>query len=267
MGFGVGVTLISLRSLAASLDYPFADGNGRVARTLSYLILSAKLGAVLPGTPTLPALIAQNRDSYYSALEAADKAYKLGSINVDRVEMLLSRLLELQLNNVAALPEDTEARLEAAIENRISRISSELRTKMYGSLEPEHELWSRGAYLTLQVCGYEALIQARERQRQRGNPFPGLLSHRVSDAYITLPSEPNVICFLSEVELRDGKNSPMYLPADVGLILTSVHFNDRVNQYSVPGTLYYIRLGPRTTIENCDELFDLLIARHVKVMS
>ena len=246
--------------------HPFADGNGRVARTLSYIILSVKLGTVLPGTPTLPALIAQNRDDYYLALEAADKAYKLGSINVDRVEAFLLRLLELQLNNIAALPEDAEARLEAAIENRILRISSELRLKIYGSLEPEHQLWSRGAYLTLQVSDYESLMQARVRQGLYGDPFPGLLSPRKSEATTVFENEPN-LHFLSGVRLHRGEGGALYLPPDVGLILSSVHFSDQTNQYFTPGTLYCIRLGPRTTIENCDELLDLLIARHIKVMS
>ena len=99
--------------------HPFSDGNGRVARALSYLVLSAKLGAVLPGTPTLPALIAQNRDRYYKVLEAADMAQLSGAIDVGPIEEFLSDLLALQLNNVAVLPDDAEDRLEKTIENRV----------------------------------------------------------------------------------------------------------------------------------------------------
>jgi hypothetical protein len=61
-------------------------------RALSYVVLSAKLGAVLPGTPTLPALIAQDRDRYYKVLEAADKAQLSGTIDVGPVEEFLSDL-------------------------------------------------------------------------------------------------------------------------------------------------------------------------------
>jgi Fic family protein len=34
--------------------HPFADGNGRTARTVSYIVLSAKLDSLLPGSPTIP---------------------------------------------------------------------------------------------------------------------------------------------------------------------------------------------------------------------
>src|SRR5215210_2930985 len=41
--------------------HPFADGNGRTSRILSFVVLSTKLGIVLPGTPTLPDLIVDHR--------------------------------------------------------------------------------------------------------------------------------------------------------------------------------------------------------------
>jgi fido (protein-threonine AMPylation protein) len=34
--------------------HPFADGNGRTSRMVSYVALSIRAGAVLPGTPTIP---------------------------------------------------------------------------------------------------------------------------------------------------------------------------------------------------------------------
>ena len=34
--------------------HPFADGNGRTSRILSYVVLSIRAGAVPPGTPTIP---------------------------------------------------------------------------------------------------------------------------------------------------------------------------------------------------------------------
>jgi hypothetical protein len=34
--------------------HPFADGNGRTARAISYVVLSIKLDSLLPGTPTIP---------------------------------------------------------------------------------------------------------------------------------------------------------------------------------------------------------------------
>lgn len=34
--------------------HPFADGNGRTSRIVSYVVLSIRAGYVLPGTPTIP---------------------------------------------------------------------------------------------------------------------------------------------------------------------------------------------------------------------
>ena len=34
--------------------HPFADGNGRTSRILSYVVLSIRAGAIPPGTPTIP---------------------------------------------------------------------------------------------------------------------------------------------------------------------------------------------------------------------
>ena len=47
--------------------HPFADGNGRTSRMLSFFVLSMKLGFVLPGTPTLPELVIQHRTDYEDA--------------------------------------------------------------------------------------------------------------------------------------------------------------------------------------------------------
>ena len=41
--------------------YPFADGNGRTSRILSYVVMSIRAAAVLPGTPTIPDQIVDNR--------------------------------------------------------------------------------------------------------------------------------------------------------------------------------------------------------------
>ncbi len=41
--------------------HPFADGNGRTARVVSYVVLSAKLNSLLPGAPTIPDQIAANK--------------------------------------------------------------------------------------------------------------------------------------------------------------------------------------------------------------
>ncbi len=80
--------------------HPFVDGNGRTARALSYLVLCVRLGCRLPGTNTIPDQIASDKNPYYQALEAADKAFSKGEIDVSRAEILLGDLLANQLASV-----------------------------------------------------------------------------------------------------------------------------------------------------------------------
>lgn len=80
--------------------HPFADGNGRTARIISYILLCARLGYRVPGTPTIPEQIAQNKQPYYLALEKADEAFSAGQIDVSEMEALLEEKLAAQLLNV-----------------------------------------------------------------------------------------------------------------------------------------------------------------------
>jgi Fic family protein len=78
--------------------HPFADGNGRTSRILSYVVLSIRAGFVLPGTPTIPDQIVDNRSPYFDALDAADDAYSKGRIiDVSKMEGLIGTLLAAQL--------------------------------------------------------------------------------------------------------------------------------------------------------------------------
>jgi Fic family protein len=78
--------------------HPFADGNGRTSRILSYVVLSTRAGFVLPGTPTIPDQIVDNRTPYFEALDAADDAYSRdGVIDVSKMEELIGSLLATQL--------------------------------------------------------------------------------------------------------------------------------------------------------------------------
>lgn len=78
--------------------HPFADGNGRTARAVSYLVLCMKMGGRIAGTRTIPELIAQNKTPYYDALEAADEQWTSKRlINLSQLEEVLSNLLAEQL--------------------------------------------------------------------------------------------------------------------------------------------------------------------------
>lgn len=80
--------------------HPFAGGNGRTARAVSYLALCARLGYPLPGERTIPEEIVAGRGPYYRALDAADAAWKEGRLDVSQMEELLSNMLARQLFEV-----------------------------------------------------------------------------------------------------------------------------------------------------------------------
>jgi Fic family protein len=82
--------------------HPFADGNGRTSRTLSYLVMCIHLRERLPGTNTIPEQIVKNRVPYFEALDAADAAAKDGKVDVSKMEALLESLLAAQLYKVVA---------------------------------------------------------------------------------------------------------------------------------------------------------------------
>jgi Fic family protein len=77
--------------------HPFYGGNGRTARAVSYLVLSVRLGFVLPGTKTVPELIVENRDPYYKALRMADEAWAQSRLDISEMEELMASLLAKQL--------------------------------------------------------------------------------------------------------------------------------------------------------------------------
>lgn len=79
--------------------HPFSDGNGRTSRILSYVILCIKTGSLLPGTPTIPEQIVENRNPYFAALDAADAAFANDEIDLSVMEELLSGMLAVQLKN------------------------------------------------------------------------------------------------------------------------------------------------------------------------
>lgn len=78
--------------------HPFADGNGRTSRTSSYVVLCVKLGSDLPGLPTIPQQIVENRIPYFDALDAADDAWREGILDLSAMEELLSGMLAKQLH-------------------------------------------------------------------------------------------------------------------------------------------------------------------------
>ena len=80
--------------------HPFADGNGRTTRAVSYLVLCIRSGARLPGCPTIPEQIAADKTPYYDALEALDKSASGDDTNLGPMKELLEAYLQNQLEAV-----------------------------------------------------------------------------------------------------------------------------------------------------------------------
>lgn len=80
--------------------HPFSDGNGRTSRMVSYLVLSVRLGMLLPGRNTIPDQIVDNRHPYFDALEDADRADAQGKLDLNKMEELIENMLAKQLMGV-----------------------------------------------------------------------------------------------------------------------------------------------------------------------
>lgn len=61
--------------------------------------MSIKLNALLPGNPTIPDMIASNKNPYYEALEKADQSWRVEEFDISAMEKLMERLLENQLQS------------------------------------------------------------------------------------------------------------------------------------------------------------------------
>lgn len=77
--------------------HPFVEGNGRTARAACYYLICMRQGKMLGGKKTVPERIRDNRDPYYAALRAADKAWADGHIDVSELSTYLEQLLKGQL--------------------------------------------------------------------------------------------------------------------------------------------------------------------------
>ena len=109
--------------------HPFADGNGRTARIISYLVLCAHTRTELPGLPTIPEQIAHEKRPYYQALEDADRRFRSGVVDVSSLEKLVEVYLARQLlgffETAGGRTDHIGADLRAEIDQAISVAQSE----------------------------------------------------------------------------------------------------------------------------------------------
>jgi len=79
--------------------HPFVEGNGRTARAACYYLICVRAGGLLPGKKIVPERIRENRQPYYDALRAADRAWELGHYEFTLLTDYLSGLLKAQLED------------------------------------------------------------------------------------------------------------------------------------------------------------------------
>jgi Fic family protein len=77
--------------------HPFIEGNGRTARAACYYLLCVRSGGLIGGSKIVPERIRENRQPYYDALAAADRAWDAGELDFSQLEIYLAELLDAQL--------------------------------------------------------------------------------------------------------------------------------------------------------------------------
>ena len=148
--------------------HPFVDGNGRTARAISYLVLCVRLRQRLPGDKTIPDLISDDKEPYYTGLEAADKAELAGGIDVSKMQDYLQELLVLQVTKAVGASRESTTIEHTASREEVAR-DSEAISRALGT-EPQQQpshlaAWISGAagiLGTLIVAGFSVSNCSKE---------------------------------------------------------------------------------------------------------
>ncbi len=91
--------------------HPFVEGNGRTARAACYYLICLKHGSLLRGKKIVPERIRDNRAPYYAGLQAADRAWAEGKLDVTELSQYLDGLLLGQLteDSLSNMPGSTSS--------------------------------------------------------------------------------------------------------------------------------------------------------------
>jgi Fic family protein len=94
--------------------HPFRGGNGRTSRMVAYLIICMALGHMLPGTPSIPFQIYEQRDEYLDSLRAVDASARAlresddeaREVDVSAMVAFLQPMVERQIEAGVTAAED-----------------------------------------------------------------------------------------------------------------------------------------------------------------
>lgn len=246
--------------------HPFADGNGRTARAVSYAVLCIKLDGLLPGTSTIPEQIAANKGPYYDALEKADEAEADGRIDVSALEQMLSEMLARQLVSIAAMSEISEDRIKQIVENRVRPAGPELVQSNFGTRDPVGRLWQLGLEgVVFQVASEDEIQLATERSQRLGSPFPALLASQDSKSYVQHIGKNADGIILRNPKFEPGEGEAILMEDDTAIALLNPELCalSNANSWRTRGTLYLVRLGKSITSDTVYKAIELLVAKHM----
>jgi Fic/DOC family len=245
--------------------HPFADGNGRTARAVSYAVMSIKLDGMLPGTPTIPEQISANKGPYYDALEKADGAFERGRIDVAELEAMLSSMLSRQLLSIAVLSETSLDGLTRVMEFRVKRAPPDKLKSAFGTADLQGRLWQIGLdQVIFQLTSPEEVASAVSRNSKSGTPFPDLLAPSDQDPALRTISdnEDGSIFRNAAFQVDNGAALSLQQGISVGLISPSVS-KSGIEEWKSQGALYIFRFGKNISEESIYEAIDLMIAKHL----
>lgn len=249
--------------------HPFRDGNGRTARALSYLVLSVRIGAVLPGSPTIPEQLLYQRERYFDALQAADLAFaEKHQVDVSELEAMLRDMLVHQLTGSPAIPHAVYERLYEIFDKRILRAPRTATVKLFRNSEPAARLWQVGDHFVFQVGPTPSIARAQQTQESFGTPFPRLLAAPGARAPIKiLEAQRGIVLHGCEYDASSGYALEFEHNAAAVVEHPRVHwdagFDGVAGSWENEGVLYVVRLGRKITTDRADDVFDLIIARHI----
>lgn len=245
--------------------HPFADGNGRTARALAYLILCLKAGFPLPGTPTLPELLASNRAEYYSALKSADESYGRGREDVSALRKLIEKLAARQLANEPAMTASAAVRFQNLLTERIDGAPDDISEACFGTHKAHWKLWDLGKCFVLLVGSREMLLEATRRQRNLGTPVPGLVAVESNRAIFRM-AVGQKIGFISDQHSDVSQRPLLFLEAGQGITAANLRLlGTEAGDYQLTGAAYLVRPLSGEGASSIDVYFDLLLTKHISI--
>jgi hypothetical protein len=245
--------------------HPFEDGNGRTARALSYLILNLKLGGLVPGTPTIPEQLLQQRAAYLDALAQADISARRGAVDLTALRDLLGKMLRRQLEALPAFSSDNLQEIDGIVARRLSAGRDAKISSVFGT-ENRQRLWSIDDHVVLQLGPEAAIVEAERRHWEQDNPFPRLLAVDPRRAAVRVSASQRGIVLRNHVlQAQEGFALGFEHNAAATIERPNVQWSEGVTAsgWSALGALYVLRFGRELTPDAAADIFDLLLTRHL----